>query len=67
MNVQCNAMSPTIAVGDEPPKSYRCELLWPHAGYHVNNLATWRDPEPILGEPKPSHPHHRPHIETGAR
>lgn len=63
-SAQCNAMSPTVAVGDEPPRSYRCELLAHHGGndlYHRNNVVTWRDPEPILGEPHPWNPQHAPH------
>lgn len=59
----CTAGSPTVRVGDLPAASYRCSLPAKHDGYHENGLVTWRDPEPILGEPKPWHPDHRPHGE----
>ena len=56
----CNAGSPTVESEGEL-RSRTCELLAWHEGYHRNGLVTWRDPEPILGEPKPWHPGHKPH------
>lgn len=60
---RCNANSPTVRVGDEEPRSYVCALAAWHDSYHRHGPVTWRDPEPILGEPKPWHPDHRPHQE----
>lgn len=58
---QCSAGSPTVRIGGAEPESRRCELDAWHPGYHANGFLSWRDPEPILGEPKPWHPNHRPH------
>lgn len=52
----------TIVTGWE---STRDATRW-HDGYHRRDVGVeWRDPEPILGEPKPWHPGHRPHDPEG--
>jgi hypothetical protein len=61
---QCNAGSPNVRVGDLDPASYTCQLAADHDGYHTSGPVTWRDPEPILDEPKPWHPDHRPHLQV---
>lgn len=61
MSANCNATSPTLRVGDAEPASFTCQLEAYHDSYHQHGVVTWRDPEPVLGEPKSWHPHHRPH------
>jgi hypothetical protein len=65
----CNATSPTVQVAGLPARSYRCELPADHEDYHraqptAGGAVAWRDPEPILGEPKPWHPDHKPHAQA---
>lgn len=64
VNQVCNARSPHARVDGREPASYPClvEGPQPHDDYHRNGNLTWRDPEPMLGEPKPWHPDHRPHV-----
>ncbi len=61
---KCTAESPTVPVFDDPPRSYPCTKPAHHDGYHnggPDGAVTWRDPTPVLGEPKAWHPNHHPH------
>ncbi len=64
---RCNATSPNVRGPDSTWTSYRCQLEAWHDSYHRNDAdgrpVQWRDPEPILGEPKPWHPNHRAHTD----